>query len=110
MKTLVDLTQEIKTIFKNYEQQGTLPWDYKIATTDLAYQIGNLTKAILQFQNYRYRDGMSDKEIKNKAADELADILAEVLIIADDLKIDLYEAWENMKKSDQKKISERIKL
>jgi NTP pyrophosphatase (non-canonical NTP hydrolase) len=110
MKTLVDLTNEIKEIFKQYEKQGTLPWDYKVATTDLSYQIGNLTKAILQLQNYRYREGMNDGEIKKKAADELADILAEVLIIADDLKIDLYEAWENMVKSDHKKISDRKKI
>lgn len=107
MKTLNDLTKEITEIFKNYEKQGTLPWDYKIASVDLTYQVGSLTKAVLQLQNYRYSEGKTPEELKKKIADELADILAEVLIIADDLHIDVYEAWENMKQSDHKKINER---
>lgn len=107
MKTLDHMTEEIVAIYKEYAKQGTFDWDYRATTTDLSYQIGSLAKVVMQMQNLRYRDGMNDEQLKQKAADELADILAEVLIIANDLKIDMNAAWNGMIASDQKKISER---
>jgi len=107
MKTLDQLTQEIVAVYKEYAKQGTLDWDYRATTTDLSYQVGSLAKVVMQMQNLRYRDGLSDEELKKKAGDELADILAEVLIIANDLGIDMNQAWNNMIQSDQNKISER---
>jgi NTP pyrophosphatase (non-canonical NTP hydrolase) len=40
-------------------------------------------------------------------ADELADIIAEAIFIADGYDIDLSKAWGDMLESDRKKIAER---
>ena len=106
-KSLHTLQTEIVAQFKEYEKQGTKPWTHDIAANDLSYQIGSLSKVLMQMRNERYDDGLTEQELKAKAADELADIMAEVLFIAHELDIDLYQAWEDMLGSDQKKIRER---
>lgn len=106
-KTLSQITEEIVSIFDEHRKQGTLDWDYEIASRDLIYQVGSLNKAILQLKNHRYRDGKTDAELKEVVADELADILAEVAFIANDMGINLETAWEKMAESDRKKIRER---
>jgi NTP pyrophosphatase (non-canonical NTP hydrolase) len=107
MDTLDKMQQEVVEIFKKYDAQGTKTWSYDVASHDLQYQVGNLSKCVLQLQNYRYREGLDEVQIKAKLSDELADIMAEVLFIAHELDIDLHSAWANMLASDQKKISER---
>lgn len=46
----------------------------------------------------------------NKMSDELADILAEVIFVADGFGIDLTKAWNNMLESDKKKIRIRSSI
>lgn len=106
-KSLEKFTQEIVNTFKKYEQTGTTPWNYSIAARDLPYQVGALTKAILQLENIRHRNGKTEEELKKEIADELADIFAEVLFIAHELNISLEYAWKNMIQSDNQKIEER---
>ncbi len=108
-KTLKDYTNEVVHIFGKYSAQGTKPWTHQVATRDLAYQIGSLSKVLLQLENFRYREGLSPQELRAKAADELADIFAEVLFIAHGMGISLAEAWDAMLLSDRKKITERSK-
>jgi hypothetical protein len=105
-KTLHQLTDEIVATYKSYESTGTKPWDYLIATHDLPYQVGSLSKIIMQMSNERHTKD-SNEVLKSQAADELADILAEVLFIAKELDIDMYDAWAKMIGSDEAKISER---
>ena len=107
MKTLKDYTQEVVHIFKEYDKTGTKTWNYKIAAFDMSYQVGSLAKRIGQLDGERYADGLSETELKKYIADELADIFAEVLFIANDLNIDLDQGWADMTKSDQEKIKNR---
>ena len=106
-KTLDQLTQEVIAIFTDYEKQGTKPWNYKSALNDLPYQLGSLAKRVNQLEGYRYREGLSDEELNNYIADELADMIAEVLFIAHDMRIDINRAWEKMIESDHQKINQR---
>ncbi|MEI6478207.1 MAG: hypothetical protein WCO52_04465 [bacterium] len=106
-RTLADLTSDVTRIFAEYDKQGTVTWDYRIAASDLPYQLGSLTKAISQLHGERYAEGKTEEQLKRTIADELADIMAEVLFIAQDLDIDLESAWEGMLKSDTDKIKER---
>lgn len=108
-KNLKNMLTELLTTWNNYEKQGTLPWTREVAARDLQYQIGSLSKLILQLENYRYRGGLDESRIKSKMADELADILAEVLFIANGYEIDMEKAWDDMLASDRRKIAERTK-
>ena len=101
------MQQQVVDMFKKYEQQGTESWTYQTAAHDLQYQLGKLSKCVLQLENKRFNEGLTEPQIKIQLADELADIMAEVLFIAAELDINLAEAWAGMLASDEKKIEER---
>jgi hypothetical protein len=106
-RTLQDFTEEIIAVYKRYERTGTIPWTYTIAARDLSYQVGSLTKTVMQLEGVRHAEGKSDDELKEKIGDELADIFAEVLFIAHELGISLEDAWSQMVRSDERKIASR---
>lgn len=106
--TIQQLTDQIVTTFKNYEKTGTTPWTYKIAIQDLAYQIGSLSKLVMQLHGERHNENQSREQIMAKIADELADIMTDTLFAAHDLGIDMNKAFDAMLQSDQKKVAERI--
>lgn len=107
MSQITEMQKQIVDTFNEYDRQGTVHWTYDIAATDLQYQIGNLTKAILQLRGFRYAEGLTPEEIKHRISDELADIMAEVLFIAHELDINMEQAWDTMLKSDKTKIDTR---
>lgn len=107
MTQLQEMTKRVVDIFQAYGAQGTKDWDYDIAAHDLQYQIGKLTKGILQLKGYRYDEQLTGDQIKQNIADECADTLAEILFITHKLDIDIEAAFEAMLESDKKKISER---
>lgn len=92
MSKLQAMTTQIVDVFTRYSKQGTKPWNYRVAAHDLQYQVGNLSKAILQLDGFRFKGDKSEGEVKEVIADELADIMAEVLFIAAELDIDIEQA------------------
>ena len=40
--------EEQMKVWQNYSKQGTIEWTWEIAAQDLQYQMGSLTKRILQ--------------------------------------------------------------
>lgn len=107
-KTLAQLTADVKASFAKYDAQGTKHWTWETAAKDLPYQVGCLAKVILQLSGERYDDGRSKGALEWQLRNELADILAEVLYIADGLNIDMNQAMAEMVADDTKKVGERI--
>jgi len=105
--TITELTQAVKNSFAKYDKQGTDHWTWEVAAKDLAYQIGSLNKVMLQLSNHRWADGKDEKALEVDFRNELADILAEVLYIANERGIDMNVAMDEMVADDQKKVSER---
>ena len=106
-KDLNDMLTELLETWNTYSDQWTIPRTHETAAQDLQYQIGSLSKLILQLKNYRYREWLSEPQIMEKIGDELADIIAESLFIAHGFGIDMNHAWDQMLASDRKKIKER---
>jgi NTP pyrophosphatase (non-canonical NTP hydrolase) len=106
--TLHQLTDEIVAVYKRYEATGTAKWTHEIAAKDLAYQLGSLTKALMQLRGERHAGGKTPEQLRAAVGDELADILAETLFIARELDIDLAASWQAMVASDDAKITERV--
>ena len=107
-KSLQEMTQDVQKSINMYPNSGTKSWDYQIAAKDIAVQTGSLIKLIMQLNNERYGHGKSKSELKVAISDELAYILSLVLYVADELNIDMNEAWKNMLKSDNNKVTERL--
>ncbi len=106
--TFTKMAAEVRTQMAKYARtMKTKEWTYETAAKDLPVQVGSLTKLLMQLKNERYRHNQTDAEIKEKLADELADMLSLVLFIANELDIDLTVAWQKMLESDDRKIQER---
>jgi NTP pyrophosphatase (non-canonical NTP hydrolase) len=101
------MVQEVIAVYDDYRKTGTNQWTYDTAARDLAYQVGSLTKYVMQLRGDRHHEDKTREEIIAKISDELADILAEVLFISCELQIDLASAWEAMVASDERKIASR---
>lgn len=101
------MTQDIRTNVDSYAAQGTKRWDAAIASRDLIYQVGMVHKVLLQIDGYRYVRKEELPQLSKLLADELADTLSMVLLIADEHGIDLEKAWRDMLESDKKKINSR---
>lgn len=102
------MTQDVVTQLAQYAAiLHTTPWDYQIAAKDLPVQVGSLTKLLMQLHGERYAHGLRPEELKEKIADELADILSMILYIAHALHIDMQEAWQGMLNSDATKFQAR---
>lgn len=106
-KTLSELTTEVKASFAKYDNQGTKHWTWKTAARDLVYQIGSLQKVMLQLSGERYNDGKTKQQLEWQLRNEIADILAGVLYVASELKIDMNQAMAEMVDDDSKKVDER---
>jgi len=106
-KTISELTRAVQESFGKYDRQGTRHWTWETAARDLPYQVGSLSKVMLQLSGDRYAEGKSKEALKWQLRNELADIMAEVLYIAAELKIDMNQAMAEMVEDDQQKMKER---
>ena len=101
------MLEELLVRWKDYDTQGTPTWTREIVIRDLIYQVGSLSKLMLQEEHSRYREGLDDAQIQQKIGDELVDILGEVLFLAKEYNINLSQTWNEMLESDRRKILER---
>jgi NTP pyrophosphatase (non-canonical NTP hydrolase) len=106
--TLSEATSAVKASFAKYDAQGTNHWTWETAAADLQYQVGSLTKVLLQRSGYRYAEGKDAAALDWQLRNELADILAEVLYVSGELGIDMNQALEEMVADDTKKVAERV--
>jgi NTP pyrophosphatase (non-canonical NTP hydrolase) len=106
--TISEMTEVVKKSLAQYDSQGTRHWTWETAAKDLPYQVGSLWKVLLQKSGERFADGKTQEELDWQLRNELADILAEVLYIADGLNIDLNKAVAEMVVDDTKKVKGRI--
>jgi hypothetical protein len=107
-KTISQLTSEVQKSFGRYDAQGTRHWTWETAARDLPYQVGSLSKVLLQLSGDRHKEGKTEDELQWQLRNELADILAEVLYVAGELHIDMNQAMAEMVDDDTKKVNERV--
>ncbi len=108
-RTIRQMSREAVKSFDSYTAQGTKKWNWESGAKDLAYQVGSVSKIMMQLTKERWAEGKNKEALKAELSDELADIIAITLFIAAELKIDVEKAWRQMLELDKKKISERSK-
>jgi hypothetical protein len=106
-KTIPEWTAAVKASFAQYDAQGTRHWTWETAARDLPYQVGSLSKVLLQLSGDRYAEGKDREALEWQLRNELADILAEVLFIAGERGIDMNQALAEMVEDDKRKVRER---
>ena len=88
-----------RDIYKRFEKIEGRSWGAEGAVIELSKQVGDLAKCIMIQEKYYFYSADSE-EIKKQIGDELADILGQVIRIADHYKIDLLEAHVDARKGE----------
>jgi NTP pyrophosphatase (non-canonical NTP hydrolase) len=100
---LQDITVEainIKELYaKKNKADGNKAWGVAEFTQGFVGDAGDLVKLIMAKEGYRHKDNIDEK-----IAHELADCLWSILIIANELNIDLEEAFEKTMKELKEKL------
>jgi len=91
MKTTME---KVALVSKNYAKNCSINRDDDWYVLKLQEEVGELIQNYLSFTNRGRNRGKSESEIKENFADELADVLGQVFLIADHNNIDIEEALE----------------
>ena len=86
---MLQLAMDVKLAYAKYNTKARQnQWDAAAYTQGLMGDLGDLAKLVMAKQNLR-----AATDVDNKLAHELADCLWSVMVIADELKIDLEQAF-----------------
>lgn len=90
--TFNEAIQLYRDIYKRFEKVEGKPWGINGATIELAKQVGDLAKLIMLKEDYYATCAKKPENLEDKIGDELADILGQIIRIADFYNIDLENA------------------
>lgn len=85
-----------RAVYQRFSKIEGRPWGAEAATIELVKQVGELAKYVMVMEGYYFpqRQAFPGYEAnKDKLGDELADILAQLIRLADHYQIDLVEAY-----------------
>ena len=89
-----EITKKVVQVSDNYAKACSVKRDKDWYVLKLQEELGELIQNYLSFTNRGRSRGKSDEEIREAFADELADVIGQVLLIAEYHKIDIEEALE----------------
>lgn len=91
-KEAIDLAKD--RIHRMQKLEGK-PWNAEGSFIELGKQLGDLARIIMKYENYYYQEDenkTNNNELKQKLADELADLLYVIIRLSDHYDIDLEKA------------------
>ena len=89
-----DITKKVVKVSDNYAKACKINRDDDWYVLKLQEELGELIQSYLSFTDRGRARGKSEKEIRKDFADELADVIGQVLLIAKKYGIDIEKALE----------------
>ncbi len=100
----IDLYRSIYKRFGAIEQR---PWGAEGAVIELTKQVGELARHIMVAEGYYYKDRPGYAAGKEQIGDELADIFAQLIRLADHYEIDLVEAHIEARRDEDENLKKK---
>ncbi|MCL2514142.1 MAG: MazG-like family protein [Oscillospiraceae bacterium] len=94
-----------RDVIRRFEKIEGRPWGAEGAVMELAKQVGELAKYVMQQEKY-YFFSVDAEENKKNISDELADVFGQIIRIADYYKFDLLEAHIEARKGEARCLDE----
>ena len=108
--TFREAIELFRSIYHRFEKIEGRPWGVEGTMIELSKQVGDLAKHVMVAEKY-YFTGRDQQERyktnKEMIGDELADILAQLIRLADYYDIDLVEAHLKAHQEEDQSLSER---
>ena len=102
--TMRDAIERYRAVYHRFEKIEGRPWGPEGATIELSKQVGDLAKLIMVKEGYYFPDRYESSV--DQIGDELADIFAAVIRIADHYAIDLIEAHVRAREAEEASLLE----
>lgn len=87
-------------IIRRFEKIEGKPWGAEGAMMELTKQVGELSKNVMMREGYYFFDAADKDNLKKKIGNELADVLGQIIRIADHYDIDLLAAHVDARREE----------
>lgn len=91
-KTFAEMEEMYKEVVKRFNQIELQAWNAEGAMIELSKQVGELAKQVMIKERYYALEGDVD-DVDERLGNEMADVIAQVMRLADFYQIDLEKAF-----------------
>jgi NTP pyrophosphatase (non-canonical NTP hydrolase) len=100
--TMREAIERYRAVYKRFEKIEGRPWGLEGAMIELSKQVGDLSKLVMVEEGYYFPDRYESSV--DLIGDELADIFAAVIRIADYYKIDFVDAHIKAREAEERSL------
>lgn len=105
-KTFVELEQMYREVVKRFNQIELREWKAEGTMIELSKQVGDLAKLVMIKEKYYALTGESC-DIDERLGNEMADVIAQVIRLADYYQIDLEKAYIEAREDEDNYLNSR---
>ncbi|WP_322199458.1 MazG-like family protein [Acutalibacter intestini] len=104
--SFAEMQEMYSGIVKRFYKIEGQPWQAQGAMIELAKQVGELAKQVMLKENYYAWTG-DEKEVKERLGNEMADVIAQVMRLAEYYQIDLEQAFIEAREDEENYLRSR---
>ena len=105
-KTFVELEDMYKEVVKRFKKIELQEWKAEGAMIELSKQVGELAKQVMIKEKYYALEG-DVPDIDKRLGNEMADVIAQIMRLADYYKIDLEKAFMEAREDEDRYLKSR---
>lgn len=105
-KTFAEMEEMYKEVVKRFNQIELQAWNAEGAMIELSKQVGELAKQVMIKERYYALEGDVD-DVDERLGNEMADVIAQVMRLADFYQIDLEKAFIEAREDEDRYLKTR---
>lgn len=105
-KTFAEMEDMYKEVVKRFNKIELQEWKAEGAMIELAKQVGELAKQVMIKESYYALEG-NVPDVDERLGNEMADVIAQVMRLADYYKIDLEKAFIEAREDEDRYLKSR---
>lgn len=104
--TFAEMEEMYKNVVKRFNKIELQEWKAEGAMIELSKQVGELAKQVMVKERYYALEGDVD-DVDERLGNEMADVIAQVMRLADHYEIDLEKAFINAREDEDRYLKSR---
>ena len=105
-KTFVEMEDMYKEVVKRFKKIELQEWKAEGAMIELSKQVGELAKQVMIKEKYYALEG-DVLDVDKRLGNEMADVIAQIMRLADYYKIDLVKAFIEAREDEDRYLKSR---
>jgi len=105
-KTFAEMQEMYRNVVKRFNKIELQEWKAAGAMIELSKQVGELAKQVMLKEKYYAFEG-DEAEINERLGNEMADVIAQVMRLADYYNIDLEQAFIDAREDEDNYLTKR---